>query len=412
MTGESASNIVEHSFNRRQLIGGAGAVAASAGVPAAASATRQRDGKINPLRIGLCTDLSGPYQSVEGPGGVAAIRRAIADIGGHVGNRPVELLLGDHRNDPAAAAALARGWCADGGADVIISGVNSDTSLAITSVAAQAGKAVLVVGAGTSVQTRERAAPGIIQYAYDTVALATVPGKVLTRQDGDRWFYITADYAFGRELEAHGRAAVKAAGGTVVGSVLNPHDADDFTPYVQAALDSGANVLGLANGHAELIKAMAAMKRMGVGDRMKLGGLLTFVGDIHEMGLAEAQGLYLAESWYWTRDEESRRWAGRFEATQKVMPSSLHAADYSAATQYLRAVAATGSSSAEAVVRHLRSTVLDDMYVKGGGIRADGVMLHDIHLLRMKAPARSTSPWDVYDHVATVSGEEAFPHAA
>ena len=361
------------------------------------------------IRIGFCTDLSGPYQDVDGPGGAEAIRMAIADIGGNVAGRPVELLLGDHRNDVDEATAIAKRWYGEDGVDVIISGVNSDTSLALTGVAAELGKPILVVGAGTSVQTRDRPASGIIQYAYDTVALATVPGLVLTRQGDARWFYITADYAFGRELEAHGRAAVRAAGGTVVGSVLNPHEADDFTPYVQAALDSGAQVLGLANGHAELIRAMAAMQRMGVRDRMKLVGLLTFIGDIHEMGLEEAQGLYLADSWFWTRDAQTRAWANRFHATQATMPSSLQAADYSAATQYLRAVAAVGSTDQAAVIGHLRGATLNDMYVKDGRIRADGTMLHDMYLLRVKTPAQSTDPWDVYDLIATVHGDEAFP---
>ena len=363
----------------------------------------------NTIRIGFCTDLSGPYQSVDGPGGAEAIRMAIAEIGGNVAGRSIELLLGDHRNDVSEATSIARRWYSDESVDVVISGVNSDTSLALTGVAAELGKPILVVGAGTSVQTRERPAPGIIQYAYDTVALSAVPGLVLTRQGNKRWFYITADYPFGRELEAHGRAAVTAAGGTVLGSVLNPHEADDFSPYVQAALDSGAQVLGLANGHAELIKAMAAMQRMGVRNRMKLVGLLTFVGDIQEMGLEEAQGLYLADSWFWTRDSESRAWAERFRTSQQVIPSSLQAADYSAATQYLRAVAETGTTDADAIIGHLRGATLNDMYVKNGRIRGDGTMLHDIHLLRVKTPSQSTEPWDVYDLVETVSGAEAFP---
>jgi len=363
----------------------------------------------NPIRIGFCTDLSGPYQSVDGPSGAAAIRMAIADMSGSVAGRSVELLLGDHRNDPNKAAAIAARWYREQDVDVVISGVNSDTSLAMTSVATEVGKPILVVGAGTSVQTRERANRNVIQYAYDTVALATVPGLVLSSQGKKRWFYITADYAFGRELETHGRAAVRAGGGTVVGSVLNPHEANDFKPFVQAALDSGAQVLGLANGHSELIKAMAAMTRMGVRQRMTLVGLLTFVGDIHEMGLAEAQGLYLADSWFWTRDEASRAWAKRFHASEKVMPSSLQAADYSAVTQYLRAVGATGGTDAKAVIGHLRGATLNDVYVRNGRIRADGTMLHDMYLLRVKAPDRSTGPWDVYDLVATVPGAEAFP---
>src|SRR5581483_6366136 len=197
----------------------------------------------------------------------------------------------------------------------------------------------------------------------------------------------------------------------VVGSAKNPHEADDFTPFLAAARDSHAEVLGLANGHAELIKAMAAMERMGLTERMRLVGLLTFVNDIHEMGLEKAQGLYLADSWFWTRDAESRHWAERFFSRQKCMPSSLQAADYSAALQYLKAVAAVGGPDPASVIRHLRSTTLNDMYVKNGRIREDGTVLHDMYLLRVKTPQESTGAWDYYDLVATVSGSEAFPVA-
>jgi branched-chain amino acid transport system substrate-binding protein len=361
------------------------------------------------IRIGFCTDLTGPYQGVDGPAGADAIRMAIEDVGGRVAGRPVELVLGDHRNDEALAGRIARAWCAEDGVDMIVSGVNSDTSLAITAAAAPRGTPVLVVGAGTSVQTRERPAASVIQYAYSTVALGAVPGLALTRRGLKRWFYVTADYPFGRELQAHGSAAVQAAGGTVVGAAINPHGAEDFTPFLEAARDSGADVLGLANGHAELLKAMAALERLGLAGRMTLVGLLTFIDDIHDMGLPAAQGLILADSWFWTRDAAARAWAERFFARRGRMPSSLQAADYSAATQYLRAVAAVGSTDPDAVIRHLRGALLKDMYVRGGRVRADGTMLHDIHLLQVKTPQESAGPWDYYKLVETVPGAEAFP---
>ncbi len=364
-----------------------------------------------PIRIGLATDLTGPYQSVDGPAGADAIRMAIEDIG-DVAGRSVELVLGDHRNDEKEAARIARQWYGEDGVDMVISGVNSDTSLAMTAVAAEHVKPIFVVGAGTSVQTRERPAPSIIQYAYSTVALGTVPGLALTGQGLKRWFFITAEYPFGLELEAHGSQAIRAAGGTVVGSVHNPHGEDDFTPYVEAARDSQADVLGLANGHAELLKAMEAMDRMGLGDSMKLVGLLTFIDDIHEMGLERAQGLYFADSWFWTRDAQSRAWAERFHGRQGRMPSSLQAANYSAACQYLKAVAAVGNTDTSTVIQHLRDATLNDMYVRDGRIRDDGTMLHDIYLLRAKTPGASQGEWDVYELVATVPGENAFPEAA
>ena len=167
-------------------------------------------------------------------------------------------------------------------------------------------------------------------------------------------------------------------------------------------------MLGLANGHAELIKAMAALEKMGLTERMKLVGLLTFIDDIQHMGLEEAQGLYLADSWFWTRDSESRAWAERFFARRQRMPSSLHAADYSAATQYLKAVAAVGDTEPEAVIRYLRGAPLNDMYVKNGRIREDGTMLHDMYLLRVKSPEQSKEAWDFYDLISTVTGDQAF----
>jgi branched-chain amino acid transport system substrate-binding protein len=362
-----------------------------------------------PIRIGLSTDLTGPYQSVDGPAGAEAIRMAIEDAGEVVAGRTVELVLGDHHNDAREAASIANRWYGEEGVDMVVSGVNSETSLAMTAIAAEHGKPIMIVGAGTSLQTRERAALPIIQYAYNTIALATVPALALTRQGLKRWFYLTADYPFGRELEQHGSAVVESAGGVVVGSMKNPHGADDFTPFLEAARNSNAQVLGLANGHAELVKAMAAVKKMGLSGRMTLVGLLTFIDDIREMGLDEAQGLYLPDSWFWTRDAESRGWAERFSARRNRMPSSLHARDYSAVMQYLRAVAAVGNTDPEAVIQHLRSATLNDMYVKNGRIRKDGTMLHDMYLLKVKAPEQSCGAWDFYDLVATVAGDEAFP---
>ena len=361
------------------------------------------------IRIGLCTDLSGPYENVDGHGGAEAIRMAIEDMGGEAGGAPVELVLGDHCNDEAEAACIARRWYDDDGVDMIISGVNSDTSLAMTAVAAERGKPIFVVGAGTTIQTRERAAPGTIQYAYTTEALATVPGLALTRQGLKRWFFVTADYPFGRELETHGRAAIAKAGGEVVGAVRNPHGAENFVPYLEAARDSGAEILGLANGHAELLRAMAAMETLGLTGRMKLVGLLTFIDDIHEMGIEKAQGLYLADHWFWTRDEEARAWADRFYGRRQRMSSSLQAADYSAALQFLRAVKAVGGAEPEAVLAWLRAATFNDMYVRGGTIREDGTMIHDAFLLQVREPDPARSEWDVYEHVATVPGAEVFP---
>jgi len=195
----------------------------------------------------------------------------------------------------------------------------------------------------------------------------------------------------------------------VVGAVRNPHGAEDFVPYLETARDSGAEVLGLANGHAELLRAMAAMETLGLTDRMNLVGLLTFIDDIHDMGIEKARGLYLADHWFWTRDEEARAWADRFYGRRRRMPSSLQAADYSVALQFLRAVKAVGGAEPEAVLAWLRAATFDDMYVRGGTIREDGTMIHDAFLLQVREPDPARSEWDVYEHVATVPGAEVFP---
>jgi branched-chain amino acid transport system substrate-binding protein len=396
-------------FSRRKVVQGTAAVGIAGLIPLNSSA-EERNMKVtnSTIKMGFCTDLTGPYESVDGTAGAEAIRMAIEDMGSTVAGRQVELILGDHQNDPQTAAAIAHKWLVDDGVDMMISGVNSDTSLAMTAIAAQHGKPTFVVGAGTSEQTGEHSDPSVIQYAYNTLALARVPGLALTRRGKRRWFFITADYPFGRELEAHGRTAINAAGGTVVGSVKNAHGEEDFTPYLIAARDSGAEVLGLANGHAELLKAMAAMEKMGLTNQMTLVGLLTFIDDIHHMGLEEAQGLYLADSWFWTRTSESRKWAERFFQRRQRMPSSLQAADYSAALQYLKAVAAVGGTDSQHVLTYLKSATFNDMYVSNGKLREDGTMIHDMYLLRVKAATQSSGEWDVYEHIDTVPGEDAF----
>ena len=388
--------------NTRSLALCALAASALAAVPATAAISD------DVIRIGFITDLSGPYAAVDGPAGAEAIRMAVADMGGAVGGKRVEVVVADHHNDAALAATQARALFDDKHIDVLIGGVNTDTSLAMVEVARARRKPFLVVGAGSSAHTNTRCSPYTVQYAYDTTALAKVTGNGVVRAGGKSWYFLTADYPFGLELQNDTTATVKAAGGSVVGAVRHPHDAEDFSPFATQAQASSAQVVGFASGHTTLIGAMKAANRLGVNRTKTIAGLLVFVDDVHALGPVAAQGMYHADSWYWDLDAQTRAWSRRFFAKFARMPSSLHAGDYSAALQYLTAVRATGSDDGNTVLAKLKATTINDMFVRNGNIRGDGLMTHDMYLLRAKTPARSTGPWDLDDVVGTFRGDDAW----
>ncbi|WP_375459276.1 ABC transporter substrate-binding protein [uncultured Enterovirga sp.] len=360
------------------------------------------------IRIGFITDLSGPYAQLDGSAGGEAIRMAVADLGGMVAGKRIEVEVADHQNQTNVAVARARELLDGQRIDVLIGGVNSGPSLAMAKLAGERRRPYIAVGAGNSAHTQEQCSPYTVQYAYDTTAQGRALGLGLIRAGAKSWFFITPDYAFGVQMQDAAANAVQAEGGTVRGSVRHAYGAIDFTAALRQAQDSGAEVLGFASGHADGINLVNAAKAQGIGRTMKLAGTFLFIDEIHELGLSAAQGVYVTDSWFWTRDADSRLWSRRFFDRFKRMPSSLHAADYSAATQYLKAVEAAGTDDPDTVLAQLRSTKLDDTYVKGGRIRPDGVMVHDMHLLRIKAPAASTEPWDFYEHVDTIIGDAAW----
>ncbi len=360
------------------------------------------------IRIGFITDMSGLYADIDGPAGAEAIRMAIADLGGAVAGKKVELLVADHQNKADVAAAKAREWFDQQGLDMLIAGTNSGTNLAMAKVAAEKKKPYLSVGGGTSALTNDQCSPYTIHYAYDTVALAKGTGPAVVKAGGKSWYFLTADYAFGTALQNDATTVVKAAGGSVVGSVRHPLSASDFSSFLLQAQSSKAQILALANAGGDTINAIKAANEFGVTKTMKLAGLLMFINDVHSLGLKATQGLYLTDSWYWNQSAESRAWAKRFFDKWKRMPSSLQAADYSVTQFYLNAVKAAATDDGEKVMAQLRQSKVNDMYTKGGYIRADGSMIHDMYLMQVKTPEASTTPWDYYNVVATTKGEEAF----
>jgi branched-chain amino acid transport system substrate-binding protein len=386
----------------------AAACAMSCAALAAVSTPAQAQISGDVIRIGIITDMSGLYSDIDGPAGAEAIKMAIADMGGAVNGKKIEILTADHQNKPDVAAAKAREWFDTQGVDMLIGGTNSGTALAMAKVAAEKKKLFIAIGAGSSALTNEQCNPYTVHYAYDTVALAKGTGGAVVKAGGKSWFFLTADYAFGASLQNDTAKVVQAAGGTVVGSVKHPLSASDFSSFLLQAQGSKAQILGLANAGGDTINAIKAANEFGVTKTMKLAGMLVFINDIHSLGLKATQGMYLTDSWYWNKDAETRAWSRKFFEKVKRMPSSVQAADYSASLQYLQAVKAIGSDDADKVLAQMKKTKINDVFAKGGVIRDDGRMVHDMYLMQVKTPDKSVEPWDYYNVVETIKADVAF----
>lgn len=382
------------------------AAAATLACAALAPAHAQISGDV--IKIGIITDMSGLYSDIDGSAGVEAIKMAVADMGGAVAGKKIEVLYADHQNKADVAAAKAREWFDTQGVDMLIGGTNSGTNLAMAKVAAEKKKLFIAIGAATSALTNEQCNAYTVHWAYDTVALAKGTGNAVVKQGGKSWYFLTADYAFGAQLQADTTKVVTAAGGNVVGSVKHPLSASDFSSFLLQAQGSKAQILGLANAGGDTINSIKAANEFGITKTMKLAGLLVFINDIHSLGLKTTQGMYLTDSWYWNRDAETRAWSRKFFEKIKRMPSSIQAGDYSAALNYLQAVKAINSDDSDKVLAQMKKTKVNDIFAKGGFIREDGRMVHDMYLMQVKEPAKSTEPWDYYNVVQTFKGEEAW----
>lgn len=360
------------------------------------------------IRIGFITDMSSVYSDLDGPGGVEAIRLAIADAGGEINGKKIELLFADHQMKADVASARAREWFDRENLDMLVGGTNSATALAMAAVAAEKKKPFMVIGAGASDLTNKQCSPYTVHYAYDTIALARGTGGAVVKDGGKSWFFLTADYAFGHALERDTADVVKKAGGEVKGNVRVPLGASDFSSFLLQAQSSKAQILGLANAGGDTINAIKAANEFGVTQSMKFAGLLIFINDIHSLGLEATQGMYLTDGWYWDQSDASRAWAARFEEKLKRKPSMVQAANYSAAAFYLKAVKETGTDDADTVMKWMKSNKVDDMFATGGYVRPDGRMVYDMYLMQVKKPSESKGPWDYYNIVQKLPGEEIY----
>jgi branched-chain amino acid transport system substrate-binding protein len=363
----------------------------------------------NTVKIGVLTDMSSLYSDIGGPGSVEAARMAIADFGGAVNGKRIELVSADHKNNPDLGAAIANQWFAYNGVDAIADVPTSSVALAVQEVARSRNKVLLISGAADSELTGRACSPTSVHWTYDDVALANGTGRAVVKSGGGTWFFITADYAFGYDLERDTTRVVRQNGGSVVGSVRAPLGTADFAPFLSKAQASGARIIGLANAGGDTINSIRQAAKLGIAQGgQKLVALLLFVSDIHSLGLQTAQGLQLTSAFYWDQNDATRAWSKRFFDRMKREPTMVQAGVYGSIMHYLAAIKATGTTDGPTVVKQMKTTPVNDFMTKNGYIREDGTLVRDMYLFEVKSPSESRGPWDYYKQIAVIPAEEAF----
>jgi branched-chain amino acid transport system substrate-binding protein len=362
-----------------------------------------------PLKLGGILDMSGLYADITGPGEETAAKMAVEDFGGEVLGRKIEILAADHLNKADLAANIARDMLDNQGVEMIYDVAASATALAAGEVAKARNKIIMFSGPGSIRLSNEACGPYTVHYVFDTYSQANVTGLAAVKQGLDSWFFITADYAFGHDLEKDTAAVVQKAGGKVLGDVRHPLNSSDFSSYLLQAQASKAKVIGLANAGGDTINTIKQAAEFGImKGGQKISPLLAFITDIDSVGLETAQGLLLSEAFYWDLNDESRAFAKRFMQRVGRVPGAAQAGAYSAITHYLKAVKAAGTTDAAAVMKIMKETPINDMFTKNGHIREDGRMVHDMYLFEVKKPSESKARWDDYKLLATIPGDEAF----
>jgi branched-chain amino acid transport system substrate-binding protein len=361
------------------------------------------------ITVGVLNDLSGPYADLGGAGSVAAAEIAAEEFGSSVIGKPIKVLSGDHQNKADVGAQLARRWFDVDSVDMVIDFPNSGVALAVQEIARTKKKIAIYSTAATTELTGKSCAPTSFQWTYDNYSNAAGVARTLVKQGLDSWFFVTVDYAFGISLEAEAAAAVKAAGGKVVGSVRHPLNTPDFSSFLLQAQGSGAKVVALANAGGDTVNAVKQANEFGIVERgQTLVTPVTFLTDVHSLGLQVAQGLTFVTGYYWDLNDNTRAFAEKFYKRRKAMPTMAQAGVYSGVLQYLKAVAAAGTDDATAVAAKMHELPVRDSFTQSGSVREDGRMIHDMYLVQVKKPSESKAPWDYYKVLATIPAADAF----
>jgi branched-chain amino acid transport system substrate-binding protein len=360
------------------------------------------------VKIGVLTDMSSLYADATGKGSVTAVQMAVADYGGKVKGKPVEVVYADHQNKPDVGVSIARNWYDNEKVDAILDVPTSSVALPISALTREKNKININSGGGSSDLTGPACSPNTVHWTYDTYALSNVAGKAMVKAGEDTWFFVTADYAFGQALERDAAAVVTGNGGKVLGDVRAPLNTSDFSSFLLQAQASKAKVIGLANAGGDTTNALKQAAEFGIMPGQKMIALLMEITDVHSLGIKATQGLIVTDAFYWDRDDESRAFSKRFYDKVGHMPTMIQAGLYSATMHYLKAIEAIGTDEAPKVMEQMRKMPINDFFAKNGKIRIDGRMVHDMYLFEVKKPEESKGEWDLYKLIATVPGDEAF----
>ena len=362
-----------------------------------------------PLRIGVLTDMTGGYTDQAGPGSVEAARMAVEDFGGRAVGRRLEVVYADHQNKPDVAAALARGWYDNDDVEMVTDVPNSAAALAVQQVTRDRNRVAIFSTAATTELSGKQCSPNGFQWTYDTYSNAAGLAKALLPRGLDTWFFLTVDYALGASLQLEATRVIEAGGGKVLGAVKHPFNTADFSSFLLQAQSSGAKVVAFCNAGADTINALKQASEFGLtGGSQLIVAPLVYISDIHSLGLNASHGLTYVEGFYWDKDEATRAWSNRFFARRHAMPTMTHAGVYSGVLHYLKAVAGVGTTEAAPVTARMRAMPVNDMFARGGLVREDGRMVHDMLLVKVKSPADSRYPWDYYDIQQIIPGSTAF----
>ena len=381
-------------------------IALTATALACATAHAQTD---QPVRIGLIVDQSGVYSAITGKGSITAAQMAVEEHGGKLLGRRIELLTFDHQSKADTAAAKAREWY-DNGVDAIQDVGGSAAALAVLSIAKEKNKILVMSGPASDRITGDLCGATVAHWAYNSYSLATSVGRAAAERIGKNWFFITADYSGGHDIVKATTRAISTEGGKVIGEAKHPLNALDFSSAVIQAQSSKADVIGLANFGNDLVNSIKASREFGINpdSKQKLASLLMYINDVHSVGLKTAQGMLLSEAFYWDMSDETRAFSKKYFAKVNAMPNMSQMGAYSSVRHYLKAVEAAGTTDAKAVMAKMRELPINDVFTRNGKLREDGMMVHDMHLFQVKAPAESKYPWDYYKLVSTVPADKAF----
>jgi len=388
----------------KQILAGTALAALAAG---AGSAQAQISN--DAIKIGVLNDRSGIYADVTGEGSVVAARMAAAEFGNAINGKPIEILVADHQNKADIAANLPRQWLDRDQVDVIADVPNSAAALAVQEVTRDKGRIFLMSGPGSTRLTGDACSPTGFHWTFDNHAMAAGTARALTQEGKTSWYFVTADYAFGHSLEEETTKVVKELGGQVMGSVRHPLGTSDFSSFLLQAQGSGAQVIGLANAGGDTTNAIKQATEFGITQAgQTLAGLLLFISDIHALGLDAAQGLVLTTGFYWDLDDQTRAWSAKYQEKMGSKPTMVHAGVYSAVKHYLKAVQAAGTDDGPKVAAKMKELPVEDMFARNAKLLANGRMTHDMYLARVKTRSESKGPWDYYQILRTIPGDQAY----